>query len=57
MFHRSVERAGPASSAVSGTTSQPGLLPLIGALAYNLMVALKLLDLKDDCQGWQFEDA
>jgi hypothetical protein len=28
---------------------------LIGALAYNLMVAIKLLDLKDDCQGWQLK--
>jgi len=28
---------------------------LIGALAYNLMVAIKLLDLKDECQGWQLK--
>jgi len=28
---------------------------LIGALAYDLMVAIKLLDLKDDCQGWQLK--
>jgi hypothetical protein len=28
---------------------------LIGGLAYNLMVAIKLLDLKDDCQGWQLK--
>ena len=28
---------------------------LIGALAYNLMVAIKLLDLQDDCQGWQLK--
>lgn len=26
---------------------------LIAALAYNLMVAIKLLDLGDDCQGWR----
>jgi hypothetical protein len=26
---------------------------LIAALAYNLMVAIKLLDLPDDCQGWR----
>ncbi len=26
---------------------------LIAALAYNLMVAIKLLDLSDDCQGWR----
>jgi hypothetical protein len=26
---------------------------LIGALAYNLMVAIKLLDLSPDCQGWR----
>jgi len=26
---------------------------LIAALAYNLMVAIKLLDLNDDCQGWR----
>ena len=26
---------------------------LIGALAYDLMVAIKLLDLADDCQGWR----
>jgi hypothetical protein len=28
---------------------------LIGALAYNLMVAIKLLDLPNDCQGWQLK--
>ncbi len=28
---------------------------LIAALAYDLMVAIKLLDLKDDCQGWQLK--
>jgi Transposase DDE domain group 1 len=28
---------------------------LIGALAYNLMVAIKLLDLRDECQGWQLK--
>jgi hypothetical protein len=28
---------------------------LIGGLAYNLMVAIKLLDLQDDCQGWQLK--
>jgi hypothetical protein len=28
---------------------------LIGALAYDLMVAIKLLDLKDECQGWQLK--
>lgn len=28
---------------------------LIAALAYNLMVAIKVLDLKDDCQGWQLK--
>ena len=28
---------------------------LVGALAYDLMVAIKLLDLKDDCQGWQLK--
>ncbi len=26
---------------------------LIAALAYGLMVAIKLLDLKDDCQSWR----
>jgi len=26
---------------------------LIAALAYDLMVAIKLLDLNDDCQGWR----
>jgi hypothetical protein len=26
---------------------------LIAALAYDLMVAIKLLDLSDDCQGWR----
>lgn len=26
---------------------------LMAALAYNLMVAIKLLDLPDDCQGWR----
>ena len=26
---------------------------LIGALAYDLMTAIKILDLKDDCQGWR----
>jgi hypothetical protein len=26
---------------------------LIAALAYDLMVAIKLLDLRDDCQGWR----
>ncbi len=26
---------------------------LIGALAYNLLIAIKLLDLSDDCQGWR----
>lgn len=26
---------------------------LIAALAYNLMVAIKLLDLSDECQGWR----
>ena len=26
---------------------------LIGALAYNLMAAVKLVDLNDDCQGWR----
>jgi Transposase DDE domain group 1 len=28
---------------------------LIAALAYDLMVAIKVLDLKDDCQGWQLK--
>jgi hypothetical protein len=28
---------------------------LIGALAYDLMVAIKLLDLNDQCQGWQLK--
>ena len=28
---------------------------LIGALAYDLMVAIKLLDLNDDCQGWRIK--
>ena len=28
---------------------------LIGALAYDLMVAIKLLDLNDECQGWQLK--
>jgi hypothetical protein len=28
---------------------------LIAALAYNLMVAIKLLDLSDDCQGWRIK--
>jgi hypothetical protein len=28
---------------------------LIGALAYNLMVAIKVLDLKDEVQGWQLK--
>jgi hypothetical protein len=28
---------------------------LIAALAYDLMVAIKLLDLKDDCQGWRIK--
>ncbi|MCX8090708.1 MAG: hypothetical protein N3I86_07205 [Verrucomicrobiae bacterium] len=28
---------------------------LIAALAYNLMVAIKLLDLTDDCQGWRVQ--
>jgi hypothetical protein len=26
---------------------------LVAALAYNLMVAIKLLDLSDECQGWR----
>jgi hypothetical protein len=26
---------------------------LIAALAYNLMIAIKLLDLSDDCQSWR----
>jgi len=26
---------------------------LIGALAYDLMTAIKILDLQDDCQGWR----
>ncbi len=25
----------------------------VGALAYNLLMAIKLLHLPDDCQGWQ----
>lgn len=28
---------------------------LIAALAYDLMVAIKLLDLNDDCQGWRIK--
>lgn len=28
---------------------------LIAALAYNLMIAIKLLDLKDECQGWRIK--
>jgi hypothetical protein len=28
---------------------------LIAALAYDLMVAIKLLDLPDDCQGWRIK--
>lgn len=28
---------------------------LIAALAYDLMVAIKLLDLNDDCQGWRIQ--
>jgi hypothetical protein len=28
---------------------------LIAALAYDLMVAIKLLDLSDDCQGWRIK--
>ena len=28
---------------------------LVAALAFNLMVAIKVLDLKDDCQGWQLK--
>jgi hypothetical protein len=28
---------------------------LLAALAYNLMVAIKLLDLPDDCQGWRVQ--
>jgi len=28
---------------------------LIGALAYDLMTAIKILDLKDDCQGWRLK--
>jgi hypothetical protein len=28
---------------------------LVAALAYNLMVAIKLLDLNDDCQGWRIK--
>lgn len=27
----------------------------LGALAYNLLIALKLLHLPDDCQGWQLK--
>ncbi len=28
---------------------------LVAALAYDLMVAIKLLDLNDDCQGWRIK--
>ena len=28
---------------------------LIAALAYNLMAAVKLVDLNDDCQGWRVQ--
>ena len=28
---------------------------LVAALAYNLMVGIKVLDLNDDCQGWQLK--
>ena len=28
---------------------------LIGGLAYNLLVAIKLLDLGEDCQGWRLK--
>jgi hypothetical protein len=28
---------------------------LLGTLAYNLMVGIKLLDLNDECQGWQLK--
>ena len=31
------------------------MLYLIAALAYDLMVAIKLLDLNDDCQGWRIK--
>jgi hypothetical protein len=27
----------------------------LGALAYNILIALKLLHLPDDCQGWQLK--